>query len=314
MSEVTRDDIAAAADRIAGRVRRTPVLELDAGTLGAGVTGVLKLELHQHAGSFKARGAFNRLLSSERAREAGVCAASGGNFGLAIAYAARELAIPATIFVPEISSPAKVERLRELGADVVVTGREYAEALEACRERAATTGADVPHAYDDHEVVAGAGTLALELVEQVPDLDTVVVATGGGGLLAGVASQVRDDIRVVSVETHGTRTLVAALAAGEPVDVPVSGLAADALGARRIGDHAFAAARRWVDRAVEVADDTVAAAQARLWRELRVACEPSAAAPLAAIGPGGYEPSAGERVALVVCGGNVDLRQLLTDR
>lgn len=310
MSEITRDDIVAAAERIAPYVRRTPVLALEPGAFGHPARLFLKLEQLQHAGSFKVRGAFNRLLTSRRARQVGVCAASGGNFGLAVAYAARALGIPATIFVPEISTPAKVARLRDLGADVVVAGREYAEALEACRERVAATGADMPHAYDDHAVVAGAGTLARELAADVPDLDTIVVATGGGGLIGGIASWVRDDVRVVSVETHGTPTLIRALVADRPVDVEVTGLLADALGARRIGDHGFAAAKRWVDEYVELDDGSVRSAQRALWREARVACEPSAAAPLAALGTHGYEPRPDERIALVVCGGNTDLAAL----
>lgn len=309
MSEVTRDDIEAAVERVTPHVRRTPVLALERGAFGRSGRLVLKLELTQHAGSFKTRGAFNRLLTSEVAAGAGVCAASGGNFGLAIAYAAKVLGIRATIFVPEISSPAKVARLRDLGADVVVAGREYAEALDACRERVAATGADMPHAYDDHAVVAGAGTLAVELLEQDPAVDTIVVATGGGGLIGGIASWVRDDVRLVSVETHGTRSLAAAVAAGGPVDVEVSGIAADALGARRVGDHAFAATR-WIDHLVELDDGAVRVAQRDLWREVRVACEPSAAAPLAALRPDGYVPEDDERVALVVCGGNVDLSTL----
>lgn len=306
MGEVTRDEITAAAARIAGHVRTTPVLELERGAFDRAGRLVLKLELHQHAGSFKTRGGFNRLLTSDGVGDAGVCAASGGNFGLAIAYAARELGVPATIFVPEISAAAKVSRLRELGAEVVVVGREYAEALDACRLRAAETGAEIPHAYDDHAVVAGAGTLARELLDQVPVLDTIVVSTGGGGLIAGIASWVRDDVRVVSVESHGTPALSRAVSAGAPVDVAVEGLVADSLGARRIGEHGFAAACRWVDAFVEVDDDAIRSAQRRLWREARVACEPASAAPLAALGPDGYQPAADERVALIVCGGNVD--------
>ena len=305
--EVTRADVLAAAERIAPYVRRTPVLGLERGAFGAPGRVVCKLELHQHAGSFKTRGAFNRLLTSERATDAGVCAASGGNFGTAIAYAAGVLGIRATVFVPEISSPAKVARLRELGADVVVTGREYADALDACRRRVEETGADMPHAYDDHAVVAGAGTLASELLDQAPDLDTIVVAVGGGGLLGGIASWVRGDVRLVSVESHGTPALVRAVSAGEPVDVEVSGLVADSLGARRVGRHGYAAASRWVDTFIELDDASIRDAQGRLWREARIACEPAAAAPLAALGPDGYVPDADERVALVVCGGNVDL-------
>ncbi|MBW3657724.1 MAG: serine/threonine dehydratase [Actinobacteria bacterium] len=308
--EVTRADVLAAAERIAPYVRRTPVLALERGAFGVPCRLVCKLELHQHAGSFKTRGAFNRLLTSDRAADAGVCAASGGNFGTAVAYAAGVLGIRATVFVPEISSPAKVARLRELGAEVVVTGREYADALDACRRRVEETGADMPHAYDDHAVVAGAGTLARELLDEEPDLDTIVVAVGGGGLLGGIASWVRGDVRVVAVESTGTPTLARAVAAGEPVDVEVGGLVADSLGARRIGDHGFAAASRWVDTRVQLHDDRIREAQRRLWRDARIACEPAAAAPLAALGPERYVPEADECVALVVCGGNVDLATL----
>jgi threonine dehydratase len=310
VSDVTRDDIVATAERIRPHVRWTPTLELEPGAFG--VTGrlVCKLELHQHGGSFKTRGAFNRLLTSARAADAGVCAASGGNFGTAIAYAAAALGIPATVFVPEISSPAKVARLRELGAEVVVSGREYAEALAACRERAAETGAETPHAYDDHAVVAGAGTLGRELLLDLPDVDTVVVAVGGGGLVGGIASWCRGAVRVVAVESEGTRTLGRALEAGGAVDVEVSGLVADSLGARRIGDHGLTAAERWLDTVVTVTDDDIRSAQRRLWRDVRIAAEPAAAAPLAALATGGYVPAAEERVALVVCGANVDLATL----
>lgn len=310
MSEVTRQEIETVAARIAPYVRRTPVLDLGVGAFGQPGRLTLKLEHLQHAGSFKTRGAFNRLLTSDRAAEAGVCAASGGNFGTAIAYAAGVLGIEATIFVPEISSPAKVGRLRDLGADVVVTGREYAEALAACRARAAETGADTPHAYDDHAVVAGAGTVGREIVEQVPDVDTIVVAVGGGGLIGGIASWTRGEVDVVSVESHGTRALMDAMSAGEPVDVEVSGLAADALGARRVGDHGFEAARRWVDQLVSVDDASIARAQADLWREVRIASEPSAAAGLAALGEHGHRVRDGEHVVLVICGANVDLATL----
>lgn len=310
MDAITRDDILAAGERIRPHVRWTPVLELERGAFGLPGSLLCKLELHQHAGSFKTRGAFNRLLTSGRAADAGVCAASGGNFGTAIAYAAGVLGIPATVFVPEISSPAKVARLRELGAEVVVTGREYAEALEACRQRVAETGADMPHAYDDHAVVAGAGTLGRELVHDLPDVDTVVVAVGGGGLVGGIASWLRGDARIVAVESTGTRTLARALAADEPVDVEVGGLVADSLGARRIGAHGFAAVRRWVDTVVAVEDDDIRAAQRELWRTARIAAEPAAAAPLAALRTGSYVPAADERVALVVCGANVELASI----
>ena len=303
---VDRGAIAEAAGRVAPWVRRTPILRLEADELGcAHPPLVLKLEQLQHAGSFKARGAHNLLLTAA-VPEAGVVAASGGNFGLAIAHAAGRLGHQASIFVPEISSPAKVERLRALGADVVVGGAFYADAYAASVAHAARAGGLLAHAYDQPEVVAGAGTCAVELEEQAPEVTTVLVAVGGGGLIGGVAGWLQDGRRIVAAESTGTPTLRAALDAGEPVDVELSGVAADSLGARRIGTLGFAAATRWVDEAVLVEDSAIVDTQRRLWEHARVAAEPGGATALAALLSGAYRPAADERLAVIVCGANLD--------
>lgn len=295
------DDVAAAADRIAGRVRRTPVLALEAAALG--VPGiVLKLDQLQPTGSFKVRGATN-LLASEHLGPDGVVAASGGNFGLAVAWAARELGHRATVVVPDVSPASKRDRLADLGAVVEVVPGVYADALTRADELVATTGATRAHAYDHPLVVAGQGTVAAEVVADVPGVDTIVVAVGGGGLLAGVCAAVQDRVRVVAVETDGCPTLDAALAAGRPVDVEVGGIAVSALGARRLGDHAWAA-RHHVDVALTVPDEAVAAAQQRLWDACRTTAEPAGATALAAVTSGAYVPEVGETVAVVVCGAN----------
>jgi threonine dehydratase len=299
----TRDEIRAAADRIRPYVRTTPLLPLEAAAFGVPVT--LKLECTQHTGSFKARGAFNRLLSAP-VPDAGVIAASGGNHGLAVAYAARELGLHAEIFVPEIASPVKVARLRSLDATVIQTGSRYGEALAASAVRAAETGAMVVHAYDQPEVHAGQGTVAAELDAQMPGLDTVVVAVGGGGLLAGITSWYAGRARVVAVEPERIPTLASALDAGHPVDVDVSGVAADSLGATRIGAASLDLARGAGVRPVLVTDDAIMAARRRLWNEARIAVEPGGAAALAAILSSAYAPEPGERVAVIVCGANTD--------
>ncbi|HEX7126157.1 MAG TPA: threonine/serine dehydratase [Thermodesulfobacteriota bacterium] len=302
---VDRDAIDAAAHRIAGRVRETPVIALEGGALGAAAPLVLKLESLQHTGSFKPRGALNRILSAE-VPAAGVIAASGGNHGAAVAWAARVLGHRAEIFVPEVASPVKVERLRRYGAAVTVTGATYADAKAASDRRAAESGALVVHAYDQPEVVAGQGTLFRELDRQAGGLDTVVVAVGGGGLVAGAAAWFAGRVRVIGVEPVRAPTLHAALAVGRPVDVEVGGIAADSLGARRVGDLAFALARAHVERVVLVDDEAIRAAQRALWEALRVVAEPGGAAALAAVTSGAYRPGAGERVAVLVCGGNTD--------
>jgi threonine dehydratase len=302
---MTPDDIETAAERIAPHVRRTPVIELAPGEFGFDFSVCLKLEFMQHAGSFKARGAFNRMLSAALPPQ-GVIAASGGNHGLAVAYAARQLGVPAEIFVPEISAPVKIRRLRELSATVHVTGRSYAEAWQACEARQRETGALVVHAYDQPEVVAGQGTAAREFERQCPGLDAVVVAVGGGGLIGGVAAWHAGHKRVVGVEPATSRALHAALSAGEPVDVEVSGIAADSLGARRVGSVMFPIARRYVERVVLVDDEAIAQARHVLWRELRIVAEPGGAAAFASLLCGAWRPAPGQRVGVLVCGANCD--------
>ena len=302
---VERGDIQAARRRIAGHVRSTPVLEAGAGSFGLETPLVLKLELVQHTGSFKSRGAFNKMLASD-VPSAGVVAASGGNFGLAVAHAARELGHHAEIFVPDTSPAAKIEGIRGLGADVEIVPGYYHEASVVAAARQAESGALAMHPYDQPEVVAGAGTVGLELAEQVPDADTVLVAVGGGGLIAGVASWFRGDVRVVGVEPEACPTLHDALRAGAPVDVDVGGLAADSLGPRRVGAIAFAAASAWVERVVLVSDEAIRDAQRRLWHDAHLVAEPGGAASLAGLIAGAYQPAADERVVVVVCGANTD--------
>jgi threonine dehydratase len=303
------DDIAAAAARIAGHVRRTPVIDSGVGTFGLDLSVSLKLEHLQHSGSFKARGAFNTLLSAQ-VPDAGVAAASGGNHGAAVAYAARALGHPADIFVPETSSPAKIARIRSYGARLHVGGERYADAAEACARHRARTGAMDIHAYDAPATIAGQGTTALEWLEQEPGLDTVLIAVGGGGLISGCALWLSERVRVVAVEPEGSCALHAALAAGAPVDVGVESLAADSLGAKRCGDlvHAICATR--VAESLLVPDAAIREAQARLWRELQLVVEPGGATALAALVSGAYRPAPGERVGVLVCGGNVALNTI----
>jgi threonine dehydratase len=297
----SKHEIALARDRIAPWVRRTPLLELERLEYRL----VLKLELLQCTGSFKPRGAFNELLSAD-VPEAGVIAASGGNFGLAVAYAASRLGHRAEVFIPETSPEAKVERVREHGAAVTVVPGFYEEASQACRARAAETGARILHPFDQPAVVAGQGTIAAEIDQEFPDADTVLVAVGGGGLIGGIASWFRGDVRVVGVEPKRCATMTAALAAGEPVRAEVGGVAADSLGAARVGDIAYAAVRDHVDRIVVVSDDDIVQAQRALWKELRLVVEPGGAAATAALVADAYRPAPGERVVSLVCGSNCD--------
>ena len=306
--EISRAMIEDAARRIAERIRRTPVIEVgDIARSGSDV--FLKLESLQHSGSFKARGAFNTLLSGT-APEAGVIAASGGNHGAAVAYACQQLGMPVEIFVPEISSPVKQRRLREFGAIVHVVPGTYVDALAASELRRAETGATSVHAYDLPAVVAGQGTVGKEIAAQVEDVDTVLVAVGGAGLIGGVASWFRGDVKVIGVEPVSCRSLAAALEAGHPVDVDVGGLAVDALGARRVGNIGYDAASHYVDRVITLADDEIARAQVELWRSFRIAAEPGAAAAFAPLLTGAYTPARGERVCVLICGGNADLSTL----
>jgi threonine dehydratase len=294
------EDVRAAAERIGGRIRRTPVLPASDSTW-------FKLEYTQHAGSFKTRGMLNQILSAPSVPAAGVIAASGGNAGLAAAYAARELGVPAEIYVPVTAPPVKVAKLGKLGARVVQTGNEYAEAAEAAHLRAAETGALYCHAYDDPAMIAGNGTLGLELLEQIPGgFDTVLVAVGGGGLIGGVIAALGSTTRVVSVEPVTAAALHSALRAGEPVDVPVSGVAADSLGARRAGLLPFALASSFHVPAVLVEDDAVVDARRRLWDDYRIAVEHGTAAAYAALTSGVYAPAPGERVVVLLCGANTD--------
>jgi threonine dehydratase len=298
---ISRTDVEAARLRVGSRVRRTPVFQAD---------GLwLKLEQLQHTGSFKARGAFNRVLSAverDGLPPAGVVAASGGNAGLAVAHVARELGTPAEVYVPETAPAVKVARLRALGASVRQVGREYAEAYEAATKRAADSGALFCHPYDQPEVCAGQGTVALELQEQTGGVDTVLVSVGGGGLMAGIAAALEGRARVVAVEPEGCPSFHAALAAGKPVDAEVSGVAADSLGARRTGEIPFAVARRTGVTSLLVGDEDVIAARRALWEHHHIVVEHGTAAAYAALLTGAYQPADGERVAIICCGANTD--------
>ena len=307
---ISRADIEAAAQHIYGYVRRTPVMPLERQAWGIDAQIVLKLEQFQHTGSFKPRGAFNRILT-HTIPEAGLIAASGGNHGVAVAYVAQQLGYHAEIFVPELCSPVKVERLRHYGAQVRMVGADYAEALAASQARATQTHALIVHAYDQPEVVAGQGTVGREMAEHIPELDTILVAVGGGGLLGGIASWFGREVRVVGVEPEHAPTLYSALQAGKPVDVEVAGVAADALGARRIGTLAFNVATRFVERVQLVSDEAIRDAQRRLWEDLRMVVEPAGATALAALLSGHYQPQKDERIGVVLCGANADLTQLV---
>lgn len=313
-SKITRTDVVRAAERIAGRVRRTPVLHIEPGALRVGPV-VAKLELLQHTGAFKARGALSALTATpDEQTRAGVVAASGGNHGLAVAWAARQLGLRATVFVPETAPTTKVDGLATLGADVRLVGSRYAEALDAANEFRSATGAVAVHAYDEPAVVAGQGTIGLELAEQLPDVDTVLVAVGGGGLAGGIATALEGRARVVGVEPEGCPTWHAARAAGHPVHVDVGGVAADSLGASRLGDIAFDALTRTGAGSLLVTADAVGEARRLLWHRFRLAVEPGSAVAVAALLTGAYEPGPGESVAVVLCGGNADPSDLASGR
>jgi threonine dehydratase len=304
IDSISPDQISATRELIRPYVRRTPMIELSGSEIGnsAGTVG-LKLELMQHAGSFKARGAFASLLTGD-IPSAGVAAASGGNHGAAVAYAAKTLGIRARIFVPEISSPAKLQRIRDYGADLVVIGARYAEALAASERWVAESGALAVHAFDQVTTLLGQGTVAAEIEEQMPGVDTLLVAIGGGGLIGGIAAWCGGRIRVVGVEPDGAPTLTRALEAGRPVDAEAGSIASDSLAPRRVGELMFPIAQRFVDHVVLVTDDAIRAAQQALWKSVQVVAEPGGAAAFAALLSGAYTPRAGERVAVVVSGGN----------
>jgi Threonine dehydratase len=302
-------DVRAAADRIRGRVRRTPVIELEHEELHPSGSLWLKLEFLQHTGSFKPRGAFNRILKAAEdgeLPEVGVIAASGGNAGLGVAYAAQQIGVRARVFVPTTAPRVKVEKLRKLGAEVVQTGQIYNDAYQAAVRESEITGALFCHAYDQPEVCAGQGTLGLELLDQVQDIDTVLVAVGGGGLLAGVAAAVHGHARVIAVEPERAPTLNTALAEGRPTDVEVSGIAADSLGASVIGEIAYRVAVDTQAESVLVTEDAIREARRFLWDKYRIAVEYGAATSFAALLSGAYKPQEGERLAVVICGANTD--------
>lgn len=301
---IDRHAIARAYQLIRSYIRRTPTVEVDAADFGLGSADlILKLELLQHTGSFKTRGAFASLLTQPPS-DAGVVAASGGNHGAAVAFAAMKLGRPAKIFVPSVASPAKMERIRGYGAELVVVGERYADALTASEEWVTQSGAVPVHAYDQIETLLGQGTVGLELEEQHPDIDTLLVAVGGGGLLGGIAAWYEGKIKVIGVEPDTAPTLTRALEAGHPVDAEAGGIAADSLAPKRVGEMMFPIAQRLVDSVVLVPDSAIQAAQETLWNTLRVVAEPGGAAALAALISRRYVPEAGERVGVVVCGAN----------
>jgi len=301
---IDRESIGVVERVIRPYIRRTPVVEVDDSEFGLNCASVVfKLELLQHAGSFKVRGAFANLLT-RNVPPAGVVAASGGNHGAAVAYAAMKLGKPAKIFVPSVASAEKIERIRNYGAELVIGGERYADALAASEAWAKQTGALPVHAYDQIETLLGQGTAGLEFDQQDPDLDSLLVAVGGGGLIAGVASWYANLIRIVGVEPEAAPTLTHALQAGRPVDSPAGGIAADSLAPKRVGELMFPIAQRAVERVVLVTDEAIRQAQESLWKTLRIVAEPGGAAAFAALLSGRYQPEPGERVGVLVCGGN----------
>lgn len=302
VEEVTKKDIETAADRIEQHIRHTPVLEIG-GALSEDYATTLKLEHLQVTGSFKARGAFS-VLSAVDTGEPGVVAASGGNFGIAVAYAASRLGLRATIFVPGTSPAEKIEKIGVHGADVRVIDGYYDEARAASEDFALATGAFQAHAYDQHDVVAGQGTLARELEDQ-SRVDVIMAAVGGGGLIGGIASWLRDRAEVIAVEPELCPGFHSALEAGHPVEVEVSGVAASSLGARSVGDHVWRT-REWIDDSVLVSDDDIIEAQRWLWKSTRLVVEPAAATTVAALRSGAYRPERDVNVVCVLSGGNVD--------
>jgi threonine dehydratase len=310
---ITPDDIRRSYDTIRPYIRRTPVIDVELSELDGSAStlpwATLKLEQLQCAGSFKARGAFTNLLTRD-VPPAGVVAASGGNHGVAVAYAAHRLGVPATIFVPTVSAATKIERIRQLGADLVVTGERYADALAAAQEFQRGSGAISVHAYDQRETIMGQGTVGLELAAQADGLDTVLVPVGGGGLIAGLAAWFSGQVKVVGVEPEGAPTLAYARAAGQPVDAPAGSVAADALAPRQVGELVFPITQAYVDDVLLVDDDSILAAQRALWQAFRIAAEPAASVGIAALLAGTYKPAPGEHVAVVISGANMSPGQL----
>lgn len=303
-TQINEERISAVEQIIRTHVRRTPVLEAAGADFRLdSISLIFKLEFLQHAGSFKARGAFANLLT-RKIPKAGVVAASGGNHGVAVAYAAGKLGVPAKIFVPNVASPEKVERIRHYGADLVVGGERYADALAASEAWTAQSGAMPIHAYDQLETMLGQGTVGLELQQQCPDLDTLLVAVGGGGLVAGIAAWYAGRIKLIAVEPQAAPTLANALHAGRPVDSPAGGIAADSLAPKRVGELMFPIAQKYVEKVILVSDGEIAQAQKILWSVLRAVTEPGGAAAFAALLSRRYQPAPGERVGVLLCGAN----------
>lgn len=304
MNQLTPERIIATQELLRPHVRRTPVVEACGSEFGLDPFRLLfKLELHQHSGSFKARGAFTNLLTRQ-IPASGVVAASGGNHGAAVAFAAMKLVIPARIYVPTVASSEKLARIRSYGADLVVTGDRYADSLAASEAWAAESGALQVHAYDQIETLLGQATVGAELEEQAPQIDTLLVSVGGGGLIGGLAGWYSGRIKIVGVEPEAAPTLTLALRAGRPVDSPAGGIAADSLAPRRVGELMFPIAEAHVQSVLLVSDADILEAQETLWKVLRVVAEPGGAAAFAALLSRRYQPQRGERVGVLVCGGN----------
>jgi threonine dehydratase len=301
---ITPEQISSTYPIIRPHIRRTPIIDLDGADFGITAARlVFKLESLQHAGSFKSRGAFTHLLT-RTVPAAGVVAASGGNHGAAVAFAAMRRKVPAKIFVPTVASSTKIQQISDYGADLVVSGERYADALAASEAWVAQSGAMPIHAFDQDETLLGQGTVGLELEEQAGDVTTLLVAVGGGGLIAGIAAWYQSRIKVVGVEPELAPTLTRALAAGRPVDAEAGGIAADSLAPRRVGERVFPIVQRHVSATVLVSDDAIRDAQRLLWKKLRVVAEPGGAAALAALTSGRYAPTPNERIAVLICGGN----------
>ena len=301
---ITPDRIAETERLIRPHIRHTPLLDIDLADFGLAPKPVaLKLECLQHTGSFKVRGAFASLLT-QSIPDNGVVAASGGNHGAAIAYAAMRLGLPATIFVPGVTSPSKIDRIRAYGANLIVAGERYADALAASERYGEERGTLAIHAFDQPQTLLGQGTIGCEMDADLPGIDTLLVAVGGGGLIGGIAAWFRGRVKVIAVEPEGAPTLWRALAAGEPVDAETDGIAADSLAPKRVGSIMFPLAQAFVAQSVLVSDDAIRAAQLALWDKARLVTEPGGAAAFAALLTGTYAPASDERVAVLVCGAN----------
>jgi len=305
-TDLSRERIQATERVIRPHIRRTPILEVDGSEFGLdSIRIIFKLELFQHAGSFKARGAFTNILTRE-VPASGVVAASGGNHGAAVAFAAMKLDKPATIFVPSVASQSKLDRIRGYGAELIITGDRYAESLEASEQWTKQSGALPIHAYEGDETLLGQGTLGMELEEQDPAIDSLLVAVGGGGLIGGVAAWYQNKTKVIAVEPTEAPTLNLALTAGRPVDSPAGGIAADSLAPRQVGQQMFPIAQRFVHTSLLVSDEEILSAQKRLWEAARIVAEPGGATAFAGLLSGRYKPERGERVGVIVCGGNTE--------